>query len=187
MSNVIDGVDYGPLAALVGTWKGDKGTDTAPEPDGQEKTDYYETILFEAIGDVTNAESQTIAALRYHQVVSKKFNNEVFHNETGYWMWDSNTDTVMQSLTIPRGVCLLAGGKASIKGAVIVLDVQAAVGDKEWGIIQSPFMQENARTNAFNHNIIVDGDELSYFETMALDIYGKAFEHTDGNTLSRSN
>jgi len=187
MSNIIDGVDYGPLAALVGTWKGDKGMDIAPEPDGKEENPFYETIMFEAIGDVTNAESQTLAVLRYHQVVSRKSDDQVFHNETGYWGWDSKTDVITQSLTIPRGVCVLAGGKPNMKGHVTVLDVQAAVDNKDWGIIQSPFMQDNARTNEFYHNITIEGDTMSYFETMVLDIYGKTFEHTDGNTLSRSN
>ena len=47
----IDGIDYGPLACLVGTWKGDKGMDVSPEPDGStEESPYFETILFEAIG-----------------------------------------------------------------------------------------------------------------------------------------
>ena len=27
---IIDGIDYGPLAVLVGIWKGDKGVDRAP-------------------------------------------------------------------------------------------------------------------------------------------------------------
>ena len=185
MSNIIDGVDYGPLAGLVGSWEGDKGTDTSPEPDGKEETAYYETILFEAIGDVTNAEAQTLAAVRYYQVVSKKQNDEVFHNETGYWMWDSKTDVIMHSLTIPRGVCILAGGQSVVSGSATVLEVKAAVGDGDWGIIQSPFMRDNARTEAFTHNITVDGDSLTYSETMFLDIYGKKFDHTDKNTLSR--
>jgi hypothetical protein len=28
----IDGVDYGPLFGLAGTWRGDKGMDVAPDP-----------------------------------------------------------------------------------------------------------------------------------------------------------
>ena len=71
-----DGVDYGPLAGLVGTWKGDKGMDISPEPDGTEENPYYETIEFDAAGDVTNAESQTLAIVRYHQVVKRKSNDE---------------------------------------------------------------------------------------------------------------
>ena len=50
---IIDGIDYGPLAALIGTWKGDKGVDRAPESDGEERNPFYETITFEAAGDVT--------------------------------------------------------------------------------------------------------------------------------------
>ena len=185
MSNIIDGVDYGPLACLVGNWEGNTGVDTAPEPDGKEETPYFETIMFEAIGDVTNAETQTLSVLRYHQVVSKKATGEVFHNETGYWMWDAKTDVIMQSVTIPRGVCMLAGGKPATKGSATVLEVKAAVEDKDWGIIQSPFMQDNARTNSFLHTITVDGDELSYSETMVLYIYDKSFDHTDANKLKR--
>ena len=64
MNNTFDEIDYGPLAALVGTWTGDKGTDIAPDADGPEENPYYEIIVFEAIGDVTNAGEQTLAALR---------------------------------------------------------------------------------------------------------------------------
>jgi len=182
-TSVIDGVEYGPLAALVGNWEGDKGLDIAPEPDGTEKNPYSETILFEAIGDVTNAGSQTLSVLRYHQIVRRKSDNQVFHNETGYWMWDPETDVVMQSLTIPRGVCLLAGGQAAAGAAT--LKVSASVDSKDWGILQSPFMQQNARTTKFDRSITVKGNQLSYFQTTMLEIYGKTFEHTDANELTR--
>lgn len=184
--NVVNGIDYGPLASLIGTWKGNKGMDVAPEPDGQEENTYYETMMFEAIGDVTNAESQTLAVLRYHQVVTRKSNDHVFHNETGYWMWDANTDIVMQSFTIPRGVSLLAGGKANMgDDGFIEIEVAADAENQDWGIVQSPFMKKNARTVRFHHKIVVKGDELSYLETTELDIYGKHFEHTDANSLKR--
>ncbi len=111
-STIIEGISYGPLAALAGISRGDKGTDISPEPDGQEENPFYETISFEPIGTVNNAERQELAALRYHQVVSRKSNDEVFHNESGYWIWDAEQSIVMQVLTIPRGVCLIAGGRA---------------------------------------------------------------------------
>ena len=157
----------------------------SPEPDGREESPYYETIRFEAIGDVTNAEQQTLAALIYHQVVRRKSNDEVFHNQTGYWMWDADLSLVMQSLTIPRGVCLLAGGTADSQQTRLA--VRAAIGDADWGIVQSPFMRDKARTLEFTHEITIDGDSLFYSETTVLDIYGKRFDHTDGNTLLRSN
>ena len=135
---------------------------------------------------MTNAGSQTLSVLRYHQVVSKKSDNQVFHDETGYWMWDSKTDIIMHSLAIPRGVCLLAGGKANFSdGGARVFDVKAASDDQDWGIVQSPFMREKAKTVEFKHNISIKGDELSYSETTVLEIYGKTFDHTDSNILKR--
>jgi hypothetical protein len=185
MNTVIDGVDYGPLACLVGNWHGEKGTDVAPTPDGDESIPFFETLMFEAIGSVTNAKTQTLAVLRYHQIVSRKSDNAVFHNETGYWHWDSATGTVMQSLTIPRGVCLIAGGEGKIAAGETIIEVTAEDGSADWGITQSPFMQNKARTLSFNHKIAVNDDQLFYEETTILDIYGKRFDHTDSNTLTR--
>ncbi len=182
-------VDYGPLAGLIGTWKGDKGLDVSPEPDGSEENPYHETILFEGIGGVRNAESQSLAAVRYHQVVRRKSNDEVFHNETGYWMWDAAAGVVMHSLTIPRAVCVLAGGRYAPEdggGDEVKLAVRAALDDEEWGIVQSPFMRDNARTVSFEHEVVIGGDRLSYSETTVLHIYGRVFEHTDRNELERS-
>jgi len=178
-------LNYGPLTDLIGSWAGDKGEDLAPEPDGEENNPYYETIVFEAIGDVTNAESQLLMVLHYRQVVSRKADKQVFHDETGYWMWDAERDLVMHSLSIPRAVTLLAGGKARKEADTTVLEVSARLGDSDWGIIQSPFMRDNAKTTAFAHTISVAGDELIYAETTMLDIYGRSFEHTDKNILTR--
>ena len=181
-------IDYGPLSGLIGVWKGDKGIDIAPDPDGTENNSYYETITFEAIGDVTNAESQVLAAVHYRQIVRKISDNEIFHDETGYWMWDKQAGVVMHSLNIPRAVSLLAGGAHSghkEEDGSIVLEVSADVDNKDWQIIQSPFMRDNARTTEFRHRISLDNNKLSYSETTMVDIYGKVFEHTDDNELSR--
>ena len=45
------------------------GIDIAPEPDGTETNPFYETITFTEADDVTNAESQALVALHYHQIV----------------------------------------------------------------------------------------------------------------------
>jgi len=180
-------VDYGPLLGLVGTWQGDKGMDIAPDPDGTENNPYFETIVYQAIGDVTNAESQCLAVLHYRQIVRRTSDRQVFHDETGYWMWDAKTQTVMHSLQIPRAVCVLAGGKYDAtknQDGRIVLEVSANIEDTNWGIIQSPFMQENARTTEFRHKITVGDGKLSYAETTMVDIYGRVHEHTDQNELT---
>lgn len=181
-------IDYGPIAGLIGKWQGDKGLDVAPEPEGKEENPYFETIIFDAVGDVTNAGKQTLAIIRYHQVVSRNSDKQVFHDEIGYWIWDAAAATVIHSLTIPRAVSVLAGGTVDPgwKGkSPIALDVSARENDPNWGILQSPFMRDNARTTKFRHHVEINGDQLSYHETTVLEIYGKTFEHTDGNELKR--
>jgi len=184
----VNDIDYGPLAALVGTWQGDKGVDVAPEPDGTEENPYFETIVFEAAGDVSNAETQTLAIVSYHQVVSRKSNGEVFHDQVGYWTWDPATRTVAQSVNIPRVVAVLAGGTfdGDTSGPEVVLEVKAAKGDPDWGIIESPFMRDNASTLAFEHRLEVRGDTMKYHESTSLDIYGRKFDHTDTSELKRT-
>lgn len=186
--STIDDTDYGPLADLIGVWKGDNGLDIAPEPDGPENNPYYETLTLTGIGDVTNANYQKLAVVHYRQIVQRKSNDEVFHDETGYWMWDAESETIMQSLLIPRGVGVLAGGEHSGKkedDGSFILRVSADINNKDWQVIQSPFMQSNARTTEFHHWIKVKDDKLSYSETTIVEIYGKIFEHTDSNDLFR--
>jgi len=181
-----DKVDYGPLKGLIGTWSGDKGTDWSPEKYGLNKNEYYETITFTPAGEVENAESQVLAAIHYHQVVTDKTDDEPIHNETGYWIWDKKSSTVIHSLTIPRGVCVLAGGSYSgeTENGAAVIEVSAEVDSQEWGIVQAPFMSSNAKTKKFTQKITVGNGVFSYDETTTVEIYGKNFEHTDQNTLS---
>ena len=184
MSNV----EFGPLTNLIGVWKGEDGVDVAPEPDGTETNPYFETITYSAVGDVTNAEQQNLAVVHYRQIVRRKSDGDVFHDETGYWMWDQDAGIVMHSLVIPRAVCVLAGGKYAgekdSEGRTII-EVAAKIDDANWKIIQSPFMQKNASTTAFRQKIVVGNGKMAYCETTTLDIYGKIFEHTDQNNLVR--
>ena len=186
---IIDSINCGPLAALVGTWQGDKGVDRAPVPDGEERSPYYETIVFAAAGDVTNAEKQTLSIVSYHQVVSRKSNDEVFHDQQGYWLWDSTDNTLVESFVIPRGVAVIAGGTLAAPADAaqeMVYTVEADANSPEFGIIQAPFMFKQAKTTAFAHTVTVKGKNMHYSETTFLDIYGKkSYEHTDVNTLQR--
>lgn len=94
----------------------------------------------------------------------------------------------MQTLTIPRGVSLVAGGSYHIgsAGEPTVLKVRAAIDAADWTIAQSPFMRDNAKTIEFSHTVSVDRDTLIYSEKTVVDIYGKRFDHSDENTLQRS-
>ncbi|MEH6518095.1 MAG: heme-binding beta-barrel domain-containing protein [Halioglobus sp.] len=185
----IEGIDYGPLAVLIGVWKGDRGVDRAPEPDGEERNPYYETITFEAAGDVTNAEQQTLSVVRYHQSVSRKSNDKVFHDQVGYWLWDSSDNTLVETFTIPRGVAVVAGGSLAAPASLeeeLVFQVSADAASPECGIVQAPFMFKQARTTSFSHTMTINGNEMRYSEITVLDIYEKkAYDHKDINTLRR--
>lgn len=179
-------INYGPLAGLIGEWKGDRGIDIAPEPNDTERSPYYETIVFEGIGDVENAEKQLLTILRYQEKVYRKSNDEQFHDQVGYLTWDEATGVITHSFVIPRGVGVVAGGKViSEEGNKITIKVDAADGDKDWGVSQSPFMRDNARTKSFTHTIVLEGDEMSYEERTLLDIYGREFDHVDKCKLTR--
>lgn len=178
-------IDYGPLTALIGAWHGDQGMDIAPDPAGREENPYHEVLTFAPIGDVTNANEQRLVGLRYHQSVTRKADGKGFHDQVGYWMWDAATGTVIQSLLIPRAVGLLAAGRWVAGPGPVVLEVASALESDEWGVVQSPFMRAKARTVGFRHRVVVDGDTLTYEEATIVDIYGRRFEHTDQNTLTR--
>ena len=178
-------VDYGPLATLIGTWRGDRGMDVAPDSAGAVKNPYFETLVFDPIGKVTNASDQVLVGVRYHQCVSLQSTGHPFHDQVGYWLWDASTATIVQSLLIPRAVGLLAAGRWSARPGPVVLEVASAADDAGWGIVQSPFMRDNARTVGFRHRIAVDGATLTYEQTTIVEIYGKRCEHTDTNVLAR--
>lgn len=186
MSTIIDDIDYGPLAQLLGKWIGNKGLDRAPDinADPDENT-YTDELTFTIAGFTENAEEQELVAVKYHHVIRKNENGRIFHDQIGHWIYEAETGLIMHSLTIPRGVCLLAGGDVKQNGNQTVFSVKATSGDDSFGISQSPFMLEKAKTTAFQMQLSVDSNELSYKQTTSLFIYGKDFEHVDQSTLQR--
>ncbi|QVY66180.1 heme-binding beta-barrel domain-containing protein [Polaribacter sp. Q13] len=182
MSAVIEN----PLVKLIGVWKGAEGIDLAPKPDEDENNPYYEVLTIEPVDlEIENAEEQELVSVRYHQIVREKANNKVSHSETGYWIWDKNEHTIMNSFSITRGVSVLAGGEATEVNNELKLSVAVLENDTKWGIVQSPFMLKKAKTLSFKRTFTVIDNKLSYTQETLLDIYGKTFSHTDVNTLYR--
>lgn len=183
MSDETQPLDFGPLAGLIGTWRGDKGVDMAPESDGEERNLYFEELIFEEIGDVTNAESQVLTIIRYRQSVSRKSNQQEFHNQVGYWCWDAENQMVSHSFVIPRGVAVVAEGKwAGDLSQPIEINVSA---DPTLGVAETEFMNKQARTAGFRMQLSLDGDRLRYVQNTDLDIYGRQYDHKDVSSLTR--
>lgn len=176
--------DYGPLTHIIGKWRGEKGRDIAPEPDGTEENDYYELIQFSGVGEVTNAEEQPLMAVHYRQQVNRASDDKLIHDQTGYWLWNSQNGEITHSFTLPRGMAVLAVGtsKALEQGGA-TFEVKAGAGSGS--ITQLPFLQEKASTESFHQSLTLTPDALEYSQTTMLTIYGRSFEHTDANSLSR--
>lgn len=186
MNSVIDGIDYGPLAQLLGKWVGKKGLDNSPDANANpDKTSFIDEINFTIAGPAENAEEQNLVAIKYHHVVRKLENDLIFHDQVGHWIYEPKTNNIMHSLSIPRGVCLLAGGKYKESNGDGVFNVEAKQGSDTFGIVQSPFMIDKAKTSAFRMELLVKNNELKYREIMSLEIYGKTFEHSDESSLHR--
>lgn len=186
MSTVINDVDYGPLAQLIGKWVGNKGLDNAPDAKANpDLTTFSDEIIFTVSGPAENAEEQNLVSIKYHHVVRKLENGRIFHDQIGHWIYEKSTNMIMHSLSIPRGVCLLAGGEYQEKKGESIFDVEAKAESSTYGIVQSPFMLEKAKTTAFKMNLSVKDNELNYHEVTSLHIYGKDFEHVDKSTLFR--
>lgn len=179
-------IDYGPLSGFIGTWTGDQGMDLSPEPGGDEQAAYYERLEFEPAGDVDNADSQDLVMLRYNQVVMRKRNDKVFHNEAGFLIWCEEESLVMQSFAIPRGFALVAGGTAELSGDSVTINLRAAAGDELWPISQSPFLLNNARTSGFSRTYVLRAGTLTYQQSTELEIYGRKMAHTDTNSLTQA-
>ncbi len=181
--NTIDGMDFGPLAKLVGTWKSVEagGIDVSP---GQEGTDvgaggpavtsFYEVMTFEVAADATNASDQYLVALYYKQEVFRKADDSKFHDQRGYFIYDQKNQIVYNSYCVPRTTCVTAEGPAG--------DTMTLVASKR-GIAESEYMTDNATTTDFTMNISISDDTLTYSQTTGLEIYDKAFAHTDSSTL----
>lgn len=128
----------GPLAPLVGVWEGDKGHDVAPSDDrGSETNLYRERITFEQISPVQNHE-QNLHVLRYSTRAWRIGDADTFHEELGYWSWEPANHEVMRSFLIPRGIALIAGGKAPMDASEFHL--VAKNGSCTFGICTNPFL-----------------------------------------------
>ncbi len=181
---IIDGVEYGVLGHLVGTWRGE-GLDIAPHPqDGVEENPFYDELSFEAIGTVTNAKAQTLSALFYrHKVYGKKSGNQ-FHDQSGYFLYDEQNNTIMHSFSIPRGVNVLCVGEA--KGSDPVIIELSASKESGGGIVESAFMSSKAKTLSYTMRIELSKDTLSYTQETILDIYGQSFTHIDQSSMQKT-
>ncbi|PLK27693.1 FABP family protein [Novosphingobium sp. TH158] len=175
----------GPLAPLAGVWEGERGVDIAPKAAGPRTQGFFERISLEPV-DPGNNGPQLLYALRYHTWMCKPGEKGTYHDQVGYWLWEPATETVMHSLTIPRGQTVLAVGNAKADARTFTLEARR--GTTDYGICSNPFLEENFRTDSFTITVTVHDDGTwSYEEDTVMMIKGQTerFHHRDSNRLHR--
>jgi hypothetical protein len=175
------------LARLAGVWEGDQGEDVAysNEKGSIGLTPYREHTELKPFGPVENG-SQTLYGLDYRMAAWRGTEENPFHTEVGYWLWDALDGQVMRCFLIPRGSALIAGGAAGSDDTKFTMTSE--VGSETYGILANNFLAAQARTVRYEVHIDVSVDgTFSYEETSVIE-HGKLTEHlmhTDRNTLHR--
>ena len=175
--------NLGPLRALAGVWRGEKGVDVNPKADGPETRSFIDHIDLQPIDPQTNG-PQLFYGLRYHQHVVTPDEAGTYHDQTGYWLWEPATETIIQTLSIPRGQIAMAVGRATKDATHFELVAQR--GETTFGICSNPFLEEAFKTLAYRIAVTVHPDGTwSYAEETTLLIKGseKPFAHRDSSTL----
>ena len=176
----------GPLAGLAGTWEGAEGIDEAPAADrGLLTTPYRERAVFVPMGPVDNHEQQ-LFGLRYSMNAWRLAEADPFHEELGYWLWDAAAGQVMRCFLVPRGVTILAGGRATASDRKFKME--AVVGSEVFGIASNPFLDLEFKTVRYELEIELEGsDQFRHAEDTQLLLKGRSevFHHRDSNTLKR--
>ena len=88
-----------------------------------------------------------------------------------------------ETLTITEGGDLTNGEEQVLSVLHYRKIVSCKSDNKDWGIVQSPFMKEKALTKNYHQKIVIENGKMTCSETTELEIYGRAFEHTDKNEL----
>lgn len=178
------GAELGPLEGLQGTWEGDQGLDVAFSNEQGVVTDtsFRERTTFSPFGPVENGR-QILFGLDYRTSAWREGEENPFHTEVGYWLWDAENQQVMRCFMVPRGTVVLAGGSAAPGDRT--LHMEAQVGSDTYGILSNRFLAAAARTVRYQVTVTVGDGTYSYDESTVIEHarLAESLVHTDRNTL----
>jgi len=179
--------EWGPLGALVGEWEAEGGLDSAYSHSRGEVlgTPYTEKLTLKPFGPVVNG-AQSLYGLDYKSAMWRGSEENPFHTEVGYWLWDGATGEVMRGFVVPRGITVLAGGTADADATTFTLS--ATAGHPQYSIGENTYLAAHASTLSYDVTITIhDADSWSYDETtmLRMDEFPEPFAHTDHNRLHR--
>jgi hypothetical protein len=180
--------EWGPLAGLIGDWEGEGGLDQAFSHSKGEvvATPYLEKLSMKPFGPVDNG-SQSLYGLDYKTAMWRGDEDNPFHTEVGYWLWDAAAGEVLRGFVVPRGITVLAGA-IGVAADATSFTLTAKLGDGRYGISENAYLGVKASTKAYTATITTNADGTwSYDEetTLAMVEFDKPFAHTDSNTVRR--
>ena len=155
------------------------------EPQEKENNKFRERITLEWAGPVNNHE-QTINVLRYSTKAWRIGEEAAFHEELGYWSWEPSTLEAMKFFLVPRGVSVIAGGKANKNAREFTL--VAHNGSNTYGVCSNPFLDKEFKVVKYEITVkLIDENTFSYASDTVIQMPGmkELFHHTDSNTLKR--
>jgi hypothetical protein len=177
---------WGPLGPLAGEWQGEGGLDTAYSHAEHKVLDtpFLEKLTFKPFGPVDNGH-QHLYGLDYRTAMWRGDEENPFHTEVGYWLWDAATGEIMRGFVVPRGIAVLAAGTAAEDARTFTL--RAAQGEPQYTIGENQYLAKNASTLSYEVTVTIGDDTWSYAETTMLRMneFTKPFPHEDHNILRR--
>ncbi len=179
--------EWGPLGALAGEWESDTGGLDTAYSHSQGKvlgTPFMEKCTMKPFGPVDNGD-QHLYGLDYKSAMWRGDEENPFHTEVGYWLWDGATGEIMRGFVVPRGITVLAGGIAAADATEFTM--KATKDGSPYNIGENQYLAKNASTVAYEVTITVGKDTWSYDEltTLRMNEFDEPFAHTDHNALRR--
>jgi hypothetical protein len=179
------GPEWGPLTPLAGIWEGDQGEDVAysNEKGSVGLTPYREHTELKPFGPVENG-TQLLYGLDYRMAAWRGTEENPFHTEVGYWLWEATDGQVMRCFMIQRGSALIAGGTVAADATRYTLT--SDLGSETYGILSNQLLAAQARTVHYEVAIDVSDDGVFRYEEVSIIEHGTLSEHlshTDSNTL----
>jgi hypothetical protein len=149
------------------------------------ETPFREKTILKPFGPVDNG-NQSLYGLDYRMAAWRQGEDNPFHTEVGYWLWDAAEQQVLKCFIIPRGSNILAGGTVAADAKGFTLSAQ--LGSDTYGINSNLYLDRIAKCTKFDMTVSVDGDTFTYDETSVIE-HAKSdviILHTDKNTLTRT-
>ncbi len=178
--------EWGPLGPLAGEWEGEGGLDTAYSHTAHEVrgTPYLEKVTMKPFGPVDNGD-QHLYGLDYRTAMWRGDEDNPFHTEVGYWLWDAATGEVLRGFVVPRGITVLAGGIATADADSFTL--KATPGSTTYAIGENTYLAKRASTLSYEVTVRTGDGTWSYEECTMLQMseFPEPFAHTDRNTMRK--